>query len=82
MLLFELAALVRGEAAFFVSGGVLRVVEDGGLLGGSNAAVCEFDLVLVRACVCLFLLILYTNSFQKRKVDSLHKKKSTWRRPA
>ena len=72
-LLFELAPLVRGAAAFFVSSGVLLVVEDGGLLGGSAAAACEFDLVSVRACVCLFLLILYTNSLSKKKRKISHR---------
>ena len=66
--LFELAAPVRGEATFFISGGVLLAFEDGVLLGGSVAAACEFDPVSVRACVCFFLLILYTNSLSKKKI--------------
>ena len=66
-LLFELAALVRGEAAFFVSGGVLLAFEDGVLLGGSVAAACECVLPCVRACVHLCLLIMYTSSLSKKK---------------
>ena len=66
-LLFELAAPVRGEATFFFSGSVLLAFEDGVLLGGSVAAACEFDPVSVRACVCFFLLILYTNSLSNKK---------------
>ena len=65
--LFELAATVRGELAFFGSGGVLAVLEDGVLLGGSEFGVRRVRLVCVRACLLLFLLILYTNSFQKKK---------------
>ena len=65
--LFELVALVRGECAFFCPGGVPAVLEGGVLLGGSEFGVRRVRLACVRVCLCLFLLILYTNSFKKKR---------------
>ena len=59
--LFELAASVRGEPASFFPGGVPAVLEGGVLLGGSEFGVCRVRFASVRACLCLFLLILYTD---------------------
>ena len=67
--LFELVALVRGECAFFCPGGVPAVLEAGVLRGGSEFGVRRVRLACVRVCLCFPLLILYTSSCQKKRVD-------------
>jgi hypothetical protein len=57
---------VRGKLAFFLSGGLLLELEGGVRRGGSDLAVwCVFP-SSVRVCAFL-LLMLYTNSLQKKK---------------
>ena len=70
--LFELVPSVRGELAFFCPGGVLAVLEGGVLLGGSEFGVRRVRLACVRACLFFLLMILYTNSFQKKKNNVSH----------
>ena len=69
--LFELVALVRGECAFFCPGGVPAVLEAGVLRGGSEFGVRRVRLASVRVCLFLLLLILYTKSLQKIKINDI-----------